>query len=141
MVDGSVAVDIPCAICGAVAMHVETTEAGDPGLSQASLPEGVVRVPTGSAGIRTEAGTLNLWRVASQSKGGTPAVRTAIESGDVAALMTIDPEIVPFYCRECQAPYCETHWRTWPEFDPEWPSWFEELRGVCPLGHERCIHD
>ena len=27
MVRGSVAFDIPCAICGAVAMHVETTEA------------------------------------------------------------------------------------------------------------------
>ena len=55
--------------------------------------------------------------------------------------MTIDPEIVPFSCADCRASYCETHWTTWSVFDPEWPSWFEELRGVCPLGHERCIHD
>ena len=109
-------------------------DAPGPARGGGARPDGVGRDPD-------EAGTLNLWRAASENKGGIDAVRDAIESGDVAALMAIDPEIVPFYCRECEASYCETHWRTWPEFDPEWPSWFEELRGVCPLGHERCIHD
>ena len=135
------ALDISCAICGTLAMHVESTEPGDPPLSSRGIPEGAVPVPTGSAGIRTEAGTLHLWRAIDEGKAGIDVVRTAIDSGDVARLMTIDLEIVPFYCGDCRASYCETHWRTWPEFDPEWPSWFEELRGVCPLGHERCIHD
>ncbi len=56
------ALDISCAICGAVAMHVESTAAGDPPLSSLGIPEGAEPVPTGSDGIRTEAGTLNLWR-------------------------------------------------------------------------------
>ncbi len=141
MVDRPVAVDIPCAICGNVAMHVASTVPGDPPLTPRGMPEGAVAVPTASAGIRTEAGTLHLWRVASERKAGIDAVLGAIASGDVAALMNIDPEIVPFYCRDCEASYCETHWTTWPVFDPEWRSWFEELRGICPLGHERCIHD
>ena len=64
-------------------------------------------------------------------------IRGLLEKRGIA----IDSEIVPFYCRACEASYCETHWTTWPVFDPDWPSWFEELRGVCPLGHERCIHD
>ena len=141
MVRGSVAFDIPCAICGAVAMHVESTEPGDPPLTPQSMPAGAVPVPTTSAGILTEAGTLNLWRAVDERKAGIDDVRDAIGSGRVAALMDIHPEIVPLYCRACEASYCETHWTTWPVFDPDWPSWFEELRGVCPLGHERCIHD
>ena len=110
MVRGSVAVDISCAICGAVAMHVESTAPGDPPLSARRMPEGTVPVPTTSAGILTEAGTLNLWRAVDERKAGIDEVRGAIESGRVAALMDIHPEIVPFYCRDCEASYCETHW-------------------------------
>ena len=122
-------------------MHIETTAAGDPPLTSKGIPEGAVPVPTGSDGIQTEAGPLHLWRAANKTPAGADLIRAAIESGDVAGLMTIDSEIVPFYCGDCRASYCETHWTTWPEFDPEWPAWFEELRGVCPLGHERRIHD
>src|SRR4029078_7519202 len=104
-----VVVDIPCAICAAVAMHIETTASGDPTLSSRGIPDGAVPVPTGSAGIRTEAGTLNLWRAIDEGRAGIDVVRTPIESGDVAALMTIDFEIVPFYRRQCRASYCETH--------------------------------
>jgi hypothetical protein len=55
--------------------------------------------------------------------------------------MRLDSEIVPFYCRECAASYCEAHWTTWSIFDEDWPSWFDELRGRCPGGHERRIYD
>lgn len=140
MADGSVAVDIRCAICGAVAMHIESTAPGDPLVSPRGMPSDGPPVPTSSAGIRTEAGMLNLW-MALETEDGIAAARDAIESGDIAALMRIDPEIVPFYCRECEASYCEAHWTTRQVFDPEVPSWLEELRGRCPLEHERRIHD
>jgi hypothetical protein len=54
----------------------------------------------------------------------------------------MDREIVPFFCRECAASYCEAHWTTWPIFDSDYPGgWFVELRGRCPEGHEPRIHD
>jgi hypothetical protein len=143
VVDRPVALDIRCAICGAVAIHVEMTAVGDPTVLSATPSEttgSTMPVPAGSPGVRICAGTLRFW-MALETDGGRSGVRAAIEAGDVAGLLRIDEEFVPFYCRPCEASYCEEHWNTWLEFDPDDPGWLDEMRGRCPAGHERRIHD
>lgn len=95
----------------------------------------------GVAGVRTETGAVGLWTAVSEIAGGAEAIQAALLAADADALLRLDREIVPFYCPACQLSYCEAHWVTWPIFDPEYPVWFEELRGRCPEGHERRIHD
>lgn len=136
-----VALDIRCVICGALAMHIESTEPGDVLWIAPATPWDGPPVTARAVGVRIEAGTHHLWTAASQISGGIDAVRAAMLAGDAEALMRLDREIVPFYCRECATSYCEVHWTTWSEFDPDWPGWFEELRGLCPKGHERQIYD
>jgi hypothetical protein len=122
-------------------MQVTTTGREDPMDSPRSRPAGEPGVVAGALGVRTAAGTHDLWTAAAEVQGGAEAIRTAILAADAAALMLMDREIVPFYCRECADSYCQAHWTTWEVFDPDWPAWFEELRGRCPEGHERRIYD
>jgi hypothetical protein len=138
---GPVAGEFACAMCGAQAMSVRMTAADQPlDMSIGPNRERSTLRPR-SAGIRTLAGTLDLWMAVAGSPDGGQAARDAIGEGDAATLFAIDPEIVPLYCPACDAAYCEAHWTSWPLYDPEQPSWFEELRGTCPKGHERRIHD
>ena len=106
-------------MCGAIAMHVALTEPGDPPLSSRGVPEGAVPVPTGSTGIRTEAGTLHLWRAIDEGKAGIDVVRTAIESDDVAGRSKIYEAIV----------------KGEADFDPGLPESFNvlirELQSLC----------
>ena len=138
MVDRPIVLDIHCATCGALAMHIQTTAPGD-ALWTSSGDE---PPSTASAdGVQVEAGEHRLWLATADVKGGLDAVTAAMIAADAETLQRLDDEIVPFYCRECGASYCEAHWTTWPVFDPDWPSWFDELRGRCPTGHERRIYD
>jgi hypothetical protein len=141
VVDRPVALDIPCAVCGALAMHLESTEPGDPLWMMSGAPGDGPPATASAFGVQIEAGTHRLWLAAGEMEGGVDAVRAAMLAGDPEALRRLDPEIVPFYCRECAASYCEAHWTTWSVFDTDWPSWFDELRGICPNGHERRIYD
>ncbi len=65
-------------------------------------------------------------------------VMTAIGKGDAGELHRIDDEMVPFWCPKCPATYCRDHWENWPVFDE---SFFDEMRGRCPKGHERRMTD
>ena len=141
MVDPSLSVEFRCARCEAVTMRVVMTAADGPLGSERARPAGEAGVNPGVAGVRTEAGGLELWTAVSEIAGGVEALRAAMLDGDADALLRLDREIVPFYCPQCGLSYCEAHWVTWPIFDPEYPAWFEELRGRCPEGHERLIHD
>jgi len=50
--------------------------------------------------------------------------------------------LVPLFCPTCDSSYCLDHWRTWEVRDPDVTYfWLDEVRGECPLGHERMIHD
>jgi len=61
---------------------------------------------------------------------------------DLAALFALDFELAPFWCPECAAVYCGEHWRTWMEFeDDPIPARMDQIRGVCPNGHERMLED
>jgi hypothetical protein len=104
-----------CATCGRVAMTV--------------LLEG--------GGIRTDCGSYSIWmQVAPES------VLGANRAADAASLFAIDLELVPLFCASCRVSYCLDHWDTWEVRDPDVEYfWLEEVRGVCPKGHERMIHD
>jgi hypothetical protein len=122
-------------------MHIESTAPGDPLWTTAGTSADERPTTASAIGVQVEAGEHRLWLATSEMVGGIGAVRAAMLAGDAAALMSLDREIVPFFCGECAASYCEAHWETWSVFDPEWPSWFDELRGRCPKGHERRIYD
>jgi len=88
-------------------------------------------------GVRTDCGSYSIWmQVAPESVVG------AIRAPDAATLFAIDQELVPLYCPSCGASYCLDHWDTWEVLDPDVEYFrLEEVRGVCPMGHERMIHD
>ena len=105
----------------------------------------------------TEAGAVRLhgseatgWMVVVDSFVGlrqrihTPAaeaLRDALARADVRWVHLLDMEWAPFFCTRCGRVYCGACWRTFPVFDPDWKDWLEELRGVCPEGHERMVSD
>ena len=68
----------------------------------------------------------------------TPRVLAGVAAGDASGLYEIEHEMVPFWCPECGASYCATHWKTWDVMDD---LFFDERRGICPHGHERQIVD
>jgi hypothetical protein len=65
-------------------------------------------------------------------------LRRAILAGDAAALYRHDLEFASFYCPQCNACFCGTHWRHWEVFDD---GFHDCIRGVCPEGHERMLED
>ena len=122
-------------------MHIQSTEPGDTMWTPRGATPDDPPVTASSLGVMVEAGGHHLWLATSDMDGGSDAVRSAMLAGDVLELMRLDDELVPFYCPGCAASYCEAHWAMWSEFDPDWPIWFDELRGRCPRGHERRIYD
>ena len=94
-----------------------------------------VRLEAG--GVRTDCGSYSIWmQVRPES------VLGAIRATDAAALYAVDLELVPLFCPECAVSYCLDHWDTWEVRDPDVNDfWLEEVRGTCPRGHERMIHD
>jgi hypothetical protein len=107
----------------------------------------------------TAAGSLHLHRIAGGSEwllveegfmGKTsmrlgPAtadrVAQALERADAASLYAVDLEYAPFYCPTCGAVYCADCWRTFLVFADDLPGFLEEVRGICPEGHERMLSD
>ena len=122
-------------------MHLRTTAPGDPMWTSRGMPAGEPPTPASAVGVAVEAGEHHIWLATADMDGGFDAVSAAMLVGDAKELLRLDPELVPLYCRECATSYCEGHWETWSVFDDEWPSWFDELRGRCPAGHERRIYD
>jgi hypothetical protein len=65
-----------------------------------------------------------------------------LSQGDLKQLHRLDPDTFGFICRICESPYCTNCWQNiHPNFDQEWPVWFEDYRGTCPLGHEQMLQD
>ena len=139
---GALELEIRCATCGAVAMRLMTTVAGDrmpPALGGAGEEQ---RYPAPGEGVATAVGgtttrgSLGAWSGAEKA-----ATEPAMRAGDVRALLRLDPELVPLFCELCGVVYCWDHWTLWDEFDPDDPSWYDETRGRCPEDHERRIYD
>jgi hypothetical protein len=133
--------EIPCALCGALAMRVVTTATGDPiGLVGEVAGE---RTPflAPADGVATVAGGASRWAAASLVDGGLAAVEAGLRARDVPGLLRLDPEIVPLFCSTCGLAYCTAHWTLWDEFDPDDPGWYDETRGRCPKDHVRRVYD
>ncbi len=58
--------------------------------------------------------------------------------GDIEALYAHDLEVASFYCPQCKACFCGSHWNHWEVFDD---GFHDCIRGVCPQGHERMLED
>jgi hypothetical protein len=60
---------------------------------------------------------------------------------DAAGLYALNLEFAPFYCPECRRVYCADCWRMFNVFADDLPGFLEEVRGICPEGHERMLSD
>jgi len=69
----------------------------------------------------------------------TSRVNAFVVTGEVRSLFCFDLEVCPFFCPECDANYCGTHWDRWDVFDDD--GWHDCIRGRCPNGHERMLED
>lgn len=71
------------------------------------------------------------------------AVMAAIEARDHAAVRKLaGPDLVAFHCWSCDADYCETCWRIGPpEFDADFPGFYDRTHGICPMGHAQIVDD
>lgn len=71
------------------------------------------------------------------------ALMRAIEQRDYAALRALaGPDLVAFHCWACAADYCEACWRIGPpEFDADFPGFYDCTEGICPAGHSQVVDD
>jgi hypothetical protein len=89
--------------------------------------------------VTVEDGTLR--RVSFTGELQRPGWATPLPD-DPAALFALDFELAPFWCPDCHAVYCGTHWQHWLVFDHDpLPAWLDSIRGRCPHGHERTLED
>jgi hypothetical protein len=55
-----------------------------------------------------------------------------------AAMSAAHHDGLDFYCPDCDALYCEAHYRCIPRWDD---GFYDDTLGVCPEGHERIVDD
>jgi hypothetical protein len=62
--------------------------------------------------------------------------------GRLGEAYRFDPDTLGFYCRECDAPYCQACWTLGPPvFDDELEGFYDHTQGVCPQGHTHIVDD
>ena len=123
-----------CARCGGQAAHVRVCPPGAPEPGRKDVPAFLEEVRI----------AIFFGRHSVTSAPGTsvrPEILAAIADGDAPALYWLDEELAPFWCPSCGLAYCAEDWTTQIIWADDYPGWFEELRGVCPDGHERRIYD
>lgn len=69
------------------------------------------------------------------------AARRLVQVLDAKALYQLDTFWAPFYCLICDRVYCRDHWVMIPQFDDDFPDWYDCTYGTCPQGHRRLIDD
>lgn len=71
------------------------------------------------------------------------ALMHAIEQRDHAAVRDLaGPDLVAFHCWSCDTDYCDTCWRIGsPEFDADFPGFYDRTHGTCPMGHTQIVDD
>ena len=67
----------------------------------------------------------------------------AIAGRDYAAVRALaGPDLVAFHCWACAADYCQACWRIGPpEFDEDFPGFYDCTEGICPAGHSQVVDD
>jgi hypothetical protein len=125
-----------CARCGHEAARVSVRPRGVSGPALDAM-----RSALEGDRVVVEAGKLSTIMGGTAVDDALPAVLAALATADPAALFAADFEMAPFWCPTCGACYCADEWVVWPVYADDSPGWFEELRGRCPVGHERMLHD
>lgn len=125
-----------CAKCGREAARVSVRPRGMAG----PRPERDL-LPLNRDRVVIEAGQLSTSMAGLSVDAAIPDVLRALGSGDPAALFAADFELAPFWCPTCGSAYCADEWAIWPVYDEDDAEWLEELRGRCPVGHERMLQD
>ena len=106
-----------CAVCGQLAATVTVDSA--------------VLIQTGFMGKTTEAITPEL----------SATISHLLNQGNVRQLYELNQLWAPFYCPECNQTYCRGHWVIIPQFDDDFPGWYDCAYGTCPHNHRRLIDD
>lgn len=118
---GTAAAEYRCDLCGELAGRVEVVPSPhSPGRKRLVLSV-----------------FISMWEQASPDATYAAAAE-ALRGGDPRALWALDPEWAPFYCPECNACYCRTHWRQVMQFDE---GFYDCTYGTCPRGHTRMLDD
>jgi hypothetical protein len=125
-----------CAKCGRQAARVSVRPRGMPRPSP-----GRDLLPLDLDRVVIEAGQLSTSMGGSAIDAAIPAVLRALGDSDGAALFAADFELAPFWCPTCGSSYCGDEWVIWTVYDEGDPEWIDELRGRCPVGHERMLQD
>lgn len=107
-----------CAQCQAPAVKLTLTD------SQQLVQEGFT-------GVSTETISVEAARRLAQ----------VIAAKDAKALFYLDVLWAPFYCPTCDRVYCRDHWLMIPQFDDDFPGWYDCTYGTCPHGHRRLVDD
>jgi hypothetical protein len=68
-------------------------------------------------------------------------LRAALEERNAAALYGLEHLWAPFYCPRCERAYCIQHWTVMPNFDEDFPGFYDSSTGTCPEGHRRKVDD
>ena len=61
-----------------------------------------------------------------------------IQEKDYQGFDKHEPDILPYYCRQCGRLYAQKAWRTFLNFDGDF---LDDVIGTCPLGHHRMMSD
>ena len=64
---------------------------------------------------------------------------TSLLNGDAKSIHKLDQVYIPCYCPECDAIYCNDHWKIHVQYDDD--GWRDSIRGMCPKGHKRMLED
>jgi hypothetical protein len=85
------------------------------------------------------ASPLRRLRLKAEDLGKAPAALLGVEPARLhAAMMTAHHDGLEFYCPDCDAMYCERHYRCIPQWDE---GFYDYTLGICPEGHERIVDD
>jgi hypothetical protein len=68
-------------------------------------------------------------------------LHAAIAQQNALAIYQLNSLWLPCYCPECDRVYCRAHWRITPQFDDDFPGWYDCAYGVCPHEHRRLVDD
>jgi hypothetical protein len=65
-----------------------------------------------------------------------------IARGDLREAHNTEPDVLGFFCPDCDAAYCERCWDICPpEFDDERPEFYDCTHATCPAGHRQIVDD
>jgi hypothetical protein len=128
-------VSFRCGACSEVAAMVKLVRAG--GVVDMGPPLGQQRQSADGVIIDYWLGST-CWMAVKPDRWARIEAVLSAERPDPAALHTINWELAPFWCRDCQRCYCRDDWRRTVIFDG---PFYDYTDGECPAGHRHIIDD